>query len=523
MSNESINKEVSETYDCVVVGAGNGGLIAAAQVAMKGAKVLLLEQHNLPGGFASSFVRGRFEFETSLHELYDYGPLSNKGGIRVLFEDRLNLESEFIRVPEAYRLILTDPGEDINIVLPFGIEEYLDTIEKEVPGSRESVKKFFDLAKEIDDATTYIGKTKGNPEQEVLLKEHSNFLKTAGYSVDDIQDSLNMPDKARKILNAYWVYLGLPTSRVNFTIFASMVYGYILKGAYIPKNRSHEYTTALDKKIREFGGKIEYNTKVERIIVENGKVVGIETSKGKKIKTNYVISNASPTLVYNKLIYPKSEVPEIAYKEINARRHGVSTFVVYMGLNATAEELGLEDYSYFINKSMDTDELYSLLNELKAPDVQATICLNKAIPDCSPPGTCIMSITTAFLPGVWDNVKPEEYVNLKNRIAEDLINKFEKATGIKVKDHIEEIEIATPETLARFTGTFNGVVYGYEPDSWDSFIPRLMAMNDEKHIEGLEFCGGFGRRCHGYSSSLKDGETAGLLTLQSMIKKGVLK
>ncbi len=50
-----------------------------------------------------------------------------------------------------------------------------------------------------------------------------------------------------------------------------------------------------------------------------------------------------------------------------------------------------------------------------------------------------------------------------------------------------------------------------------------MAMGDEKHIEGLEFCGGFGKRCHGYSSSLKDGETAGLLTLQDLIKKGVIK
>ena len=105
----------------------------------------------------------------------------------------------------------------------------------------------------------------------------------------------------------------------------------------------------------------------------------------------------------------------------------------------------------------------------------------------------------------------------------ELIDTFEKATGAQIKEHIEEIEVATPQTFARFTGTYNGVVYGYEPDSWDSFIPRLMAMNDEKHIEGLEFCGGFGKRCHGYSSSLKDGETAGLLTLRDLFQKGVLK
>lgn len=523
MIEQITEQQFSEFYDTVIVGAGNGGLVAAATLAMKGAKVLLLEQHNLPGGFATSFVRGRFEFETSLHELADYGPSTNKGGIRALFEDKFNLDSEFVEVPEAYRLILTDPGEDIDVTMPFGIEEFLDAIDKEVPGCRDSVKRFFDLGRDITNATRYLGETRGNPDQGVLLKEHSNFLKTTAYTVEDVQNALNIPEKARKILNAYWVYLGLPANRVNSTIFAVMTYVYMLRKAYIPKDRSHGYTTALDAKIREFGGKIEYNTKVEKILVENGKVIGVETSNGDKIKTNHVISNASPTLTYNKLIFPKSEVPEIAYKEINARSHAVSTFVVYMGLDATAEELGLKDYSYFIYKNMNTEELYDSLKKLETPKVQATICLNNAIPDCSPPGTCILSITTAFLPGVWDNVKPEEYFDIKNKIAEELINNFEKTTGTSIKEHIEEIEVATPQTFARFTGTYNGVIYGYEPDPWDSFIPRLMSMNDEKHIEGLEFCGGFGKRCHGYSSALKDGETAALLTLQDLIKKGELK
>ena len=54
-------QQLKKGYDCVVIGAGNGGLGAAAQLAAKGAKVLVLEQHSVPGGFASSFVRGRFE------------------------------------------------------------------------------------------------------------------------------------------------------------------------------------------------------------------------------------------------------------------------------------------------------------------------------------------------------------------------------------------------------------------------------------------------------------------------------
>ncbi len=502
----------SEDYKVVIIGAGNGGLVATARLALAGIKVLLIEQHNLPGGFASSFVRGRFEFETSLHELASYGSKSNPGSIRKLFEDTLKIDAEFLEIPEAYRVIT----KDLDVIMPFGIENFINAIENEVPGSRESVQNFFQLAEDINRAFAYVGKSKGNPDQTVLLKEHSNFLKTAAYSAKDVQDALNMPEKARAILNAYWAYLGLPISRINFTIFAAMVNSYITRGAYIPRYRSTEFTLALDKRIRELGGDIMYNTKVAKILVKDGQVVGVETSKGVKIKTNYVISNASQTLVYNKLIYPKSEVPEIAYKEVNARIHGSSAFVVYLGLDASAEELGIKEYSYFIMGDMDTEKLYDQWKGLGVPKGQATVCLNVAIPDCSPPGTSIIYITTLFKPEAWANVKPEEYVEVKNRIADGLITDFEKATGISIKEHIEEIEVATPQTFARYTKTYNGIIYGYEPESWDSVVPRLMMMNDHYYIEGLEFAGGFGRQCHGYSSALNDGELAALLVLNKL-------
>ena len=54
-------------YDAIIIGAGNGGLTAALTVANAGRKVLLLEKHNVPGGCATSFIRGRFEFEVALH------------------------------------------------------------------------------------------------------------------------------------------------------------------------------------------------------------------------------------------------------------------------------------------------------------------------------------------------------------------------------------------------------------------------------------------------------------------------
>jgi phytoene dehydrogenase-like protein len=509
-----MNEQENEHYKVIIIGAGNGGLVAAARLALAGIKVLLIEQHNLPGGFASSFVRGRFEFETSLHEMADFGSVSNPGAIRFLF-NKLGVDAEFLEVPEAYRII----SKDLDVIMPFGIENFLNEIEKQVPGCRESVENFFKLGEDISAAFAYIGKSRGNPDQKVLIKDYSNFLKTASYSALKVEEALGIPKKARDILNAYWAYLGLPISRINFTIFVAMINTYIKRGAYIPKYRSTEFTVALDKRIRELGGEIMYNTRVEKILVENGKVIGVETSNGDKIKTNYIISNASQTLVYNNLIYPKSEVPEIAYKEVNSRIHGLSAFVVYLGLDTSAEELGINEYSYFIMDDMDTANLYDQWNELGVPKGQATVCLNVAIPDCSPPGTSILYITTLFKPEAWKDVKPEDYVEVKNRIADGLITDFENALGISIREHIEEIEIASPETFARFTRSYNGIIYGYEPESWDSLVPRLMMMGDHNYIKGLEFAGGFGRRCHGYSSALKDGEMAALLVLNELTIK----
>ena len=70
-----------KTYDVIVIGAGNGGLAAATKCAQAGLSTLLLERHNLPGGAASSFVRGRFEFEPSLHELSGVGAPDETGSI----------------------------------------------------------------------------------------------------------------------------------------------------------------------------------------------------------------------------------------------------------------------------------------------------------------------------------------------------------------------------------------------------------------------------------------------------------
>ena len=98
-------------YDVVVIGAGNGGLTASATLARKGQKVLLLERHNIPGGCATSFCRGRFEFEIALHQLSGLGTPEKPGPLRMTLDSLGVMEDlEFVEIQDLYSVHM--PGGD---------------------------------------------------------------------------------------------------------------------------------------------------------------------------------------------------------------------------------------------------------------------------------------------------------------------------------------------------------------------------------------------------------------------------
>ena len=109
-------------YDAVVIGAGTGGLSAALSLANAGKKVLLLEKHNLPGGCSSSFVRGRLEFDASLHEFCSIGSPEERVMTGKLMMEDYKLNINWLLVPELYRCIgTTRSGKHFDLTLPVDI------------------------------------------------------------------------------------------------------------------------------------------------------------------------------------------------------------------------------------------------------------------------------------------------------------------------------------------------------------------------------------------------------------------
>lgn len=506
---------MSNDYDVIVIGAGNGGLSAAAFTAKNGLKTLIVDKHNIPGGSATSFVRGRFEFETSLHELAGIGTDEQPGPVRKLLES-LGADVDWqTHMEGTFRLIV--PQEGIDADMPCGVENFCRKMEELVPGSLESTAEVFRLGKIAMEARNYLTSPEYDPQ--VFKEKYEDFYRMAGHTIHEVLDTLGMPKKAQHILASYWCYLGAPADEMDFMNYAYMLLSYATFGAGQPKLRSHEISLALEKSIRDNGGEIWYNTEVKRILVKDGKAYGVVIGE-KEYHAEYIVSNAYPNQVYSTMI-DKAEVPKRAVQLVNSRSLGLSFVTVYLGMNKTAEELGITTYSNFIAPTSDSNEQKRLASSSHEYSGYCIMnCLNKIIPDCTPEGTSQLFFTTFYFGNGWDDVKPEEYNKLKNETAMKMIEDCERALGISIRPYIEEIVIAAPPTFARYLNTPQGTPYGYQMSMWDAFVQRTVSKKKEKFTDNLYFVGAATDRGDGYSSTYLSGLDAGLEIIRAVKAKG---
>lgn len=502
---------MKKDFDVIVVGAGNAGLMAAATLAKNGKKPLLLERHNIPGGSATSFRRGRFEFETSLHELCRVGTEEEPNEVRKVFES-VDADVDWHNEKELFHLII--PEEDVDVTLPTEVMPLIQAMEAAVPGSGKPTADWMNLAKEAGAGMAYLS-SGGDPK--LLPEKFPNMLRMAGTSINDGFDTLGMPKKAKEILSTYWVYLGADGDQLDMLFYTVMFLGYLIGGPAMPDKRSHELSLALVESIRNHGGEVWFNSEVEKFLVEDGEVKGVVVN-GEEIPCRHVISNAYPNTAFSEKMMDKEEIPEKAVRAVNARKVALELATVYLGLDISAEELGIPSYSNFIEYTGDSVELQNNAKTVKFGGFEIVNCLNKAVDNASPEGTCQLFLTTMYYDTPWDEVKPEDYRKLKQEMAKDMIDRAEEVLGIEIYPHIEEIEIAAPPTFARYLNSPSGTPYGYQLDMDDSFLVRIMSGTGTKQqfVKGLRFAGAHAERGDGYSSAYATGQSAANLTMQDM-------
>lgn len=501
-------------YDVIVVGSGLGGLSAATSLAKAGKRILLLEKHNVPGGYASSFTRGRFEFEIALHELSGLGDENNRGPVwRILSEYGVLPRVEFIHIPDFYRAVL--PGVDVTV--PAGRHKFEEVLCEYFPNQANGIRRFiatmFNFAEEALRANRIGMKT--------VMEEPSKFptlLANSGRSVVEVLNPEVSDENVRAVLCEPSLYCAQPPSKCAFSNFALVTASYLrFSPAYI-KGTSQALSQAFVDTIEEYGGEVWLNSGVKRILTSKDKVRGIVTEDDTEVACPCIVSNVNPMTTCLKLIGEKN-VPSWYLKRLGAWSVGGGTFNVYLGLDCTCEELGIKTHENFIHTGTDLDKQHESMRHsisLEPYGVGLT-AYNVVDPEFSTPGTSSVALTLLAYAEPWLKLTPSEYVKTKSLLADKFIGLAERiAPGLR--DHIEVMEIATPITNMRYTGNPGGSIQGFD----ESYQVGMGQANIPVRgpLEGLYFANAWVNIGGGFETCIASGYRAAREALRDMEQEG---
>ena len=261
-------------------------------------------------------------------------------------------------------------------------------------------------------------------------------------------------------------------------------------------------SNALLEYILANGGQACFNCGAKRILVDDGRVVGVETEHGDVITANAVVSNASSIDTYVELV-GEEHVPEEQFKILGGQTVGPSSLTLYVGLDCEPHEVGITDTTNFIISDPDTDKQFASMSRLDTNDDYLLLsCYNLDDPQASPPGTSQVSSVNLKYAQPWLTLPPSEYHQAKFKAAGGVLNRVEQVFP-GFRDHIEEIEVATPLTHMRYLNTPGGAIYGFDQFAKNSNF----FVSPTAPIQGLALAGAWAGP-GGFQPSLMSGGSA---------------
>lgn len=499
-------------YDVIVIGAGLGGLSSGVHLAANGLKVLVLEQHDKVGGCATSFRRGEFTFESSLHEMAGGGAgKKDRGLYQILKATGVDQKVEIYELPHFYRSIF--PGVDIE--LPSNWEGFKRELRETWPEESEGIEKFHRLCTatmddmmELRDLFRYQGTRAFLVKAMVPLRQRT-FFAYKDKTVQDVLDECFAGEEIKAVVSQLWVYYGAPVHDQSALIFLAATESYLSDGTWHIRGTSQALSNAYADRIRELGGRVETGALVTKVIMRDGLAVGVKTATGKTYTGRYIVANTDPYQLVFKLI-GEEYFPEQYVSRLRGLEPANSLFGVYMGLNVDLRELGYEDTEIFYSPVLDSGELYDRMmrGDFAEGALVITIYSNYGDPVYAPEGKSLVTITSYSDIAVWPEDrgayrelkagKVDELVGLASRVIPELAD----------PRYVEVKEGFTPRTIKRFTMNQGGVVYGFylTPGQWEK-VPNCTP------VSNVYIASNWAQMWHGMGSAQVNGWRAARLIL----------
>jgi phytoene dehydrogenase-like protein len=427
-------------YDAIVIGSGIGGLVGAALLASGGLKTLVIEKHETPGGYLSSFSRKGFIFDSVVDCISGVEP----GGV-------IHRALELLGVAEDIRFLRVDPIRisrfpDFDIAVDSDVKAYRDRLAVLFPSESTSIRLFFE---KIGSAYSQFNSAvqsliSGGFALKALAPE---TLRLMDRSYGELLDESFHDYRLKAALADRCPFIGLPPEKVSAAAIISMMMSYFELGAYRPEGGFQRLADIFVGGIKRHGGDVIFGNGVEQILLDDrNSCRGVRLCNGEEYEAGYVISNADFGLTFSSLLGGKYK--QTADEMMSRTGLSTSFFILYAGVEGdlnTHSSLG-----YY--PSYDMGGFFDSGMEFREDSTIGVTVATKEDKSRAPQG---------FNTVVFHEMVRATGRKLDKAICIDRILNKADIIFPGIKDRITAIEAATPSTLERYTGNCMGAAFGW--------------------------------------------------------------
>jgi all-trans-retinol 13,14-reductase len=460
-------------WDTIVIGSGIGGLTAAAALAHRKQRVLVLEQHAVAGGQTQTFTRGAWTFATGVHYIGGVGPQPGADGqfgrlLQWLSDGAL----QFAPCANPYDIVRL-PGFEFGVEHPESA--YRQRLLQTFPDQGAAITRWFDEMEAARRAAMSLFALRGMPAPLAWALKLSE-----------------VPDaRLRAVLGARWGDYGAPPEQAPLLEHA-LVTGAYNAGAWFPVGGPARFAQTLVPVVQAAGGAVEVGASVEQIVVEGGRACGViyrQDGQPHEARAAHVISAFGAPNTAACLGPLDSTVAGDWRAELGAFRPGLSYLSLYLGFEGDIAAAGATSANVWIYESEHIDRVWQAPADEDAPGLFVSFPSLKDPQHRGGPTAEVLALCDAAPFAKWlalpPGERPEDYLAFKAWVEERLLAQFKRhfpALAPMLRFH----ELSTPVTQQHYVRAPQGAMYGIVMDG-----DRLAsaALNVRTPVPGLLLAG----------------------------------